>query len=346
MRAIWRTWTAIATAIAALVGCEETGYGGVCLSDGICSDIWSEDECATSSSYAQWHAGDRCSDFDYTVSCNDGTDFRCRPSDWTPPHDPEASGGCTDTCDDAHDGYCDDGGPGSDYSGCSLGTDCDDCGSRDASSNGVPSEGPSTQPSDTGPSLYSTLCYALTTTSAAENLEINCTSNAATGCDVFGMQTSEYVYSSRSVCLADALNVLDHWQSTGVVGGATPDVDTSTSGSAPSGGAGGSGSHDCPEDHPYSSADTVPRGNVNLVILGCYVGNHCPGYMTSTWSSYCLGAAGTCMLTVVQERCGETINLSGLTSFGYHYGNADSRANYNGQWKPAYDGDTLNLTLP
>ncbi|KOO34157.1 hypothetical protein Ctob_016252, partial [Chrysochromulina tobinii] len=34
----------------------------------------------------------------------------------------------------ASDGDCDDGGPGSEYTGtCSLGTDCTDCGTRDLS---------------------------------------------------------------------------------------------------------------------------------------------------------------------------------------------------------------------
>ena len=39
-------------------------------------------------------------------------------------------GGCTNTCIDAYDGWCDDGGPGSDWSICELGTDCADCGPR------------------------------------------------------------------------------------------------------------------------------------------------------------------------------------------------------------------------
>ena len=38
--------------------------------------------------------------------------------------------GCTDTCSDAADGACDDGGPGSDFTICDLGTDCTDCGPR------------------------------------------------------------------------------------------------------------------------------------------------------------------------------------------------------------------------
>ena len=45
-----------------------------------------------------------------------------------------ASGGsdviCTNTCEHAHDGDCDDGGPGSDYDLCDYGTDCADCGER------------------------------------------------------------------------------------------------------------------------------------------------------------------------------------------------------------------------
>lgn len=37
---------------------------------------------------------------------------------------------CTNSCRHAGDGDCDDGGPGSDYSLCELGTDCADCGPR------------------------------------------------------------------------------------------------------------------------------------------------------------------------------------------------------------------------
>jgi hypothetical protein len=38
--------------------------------------------------------------------------------------------GCTNTCVDRDDGFCDDGGPGSHTSICALGTDCNDCGPR------------------------------------------------------------------------------------------------------------------------------------------------------------------------------------------------------------------------
>lgn len=41
-----------------------------------------------------------------------------------------SGGGCTNTCRSANDGECDDGGPGSLYSVCALGTDCSDCGPR------------------------------------------------------------------------------------------------------------------------------------------------------------------------------------------------------------------------
>lgn len=41
-----------------------------------------------------------------------------------------ATAQCLDTCPSAHDGECDDGGPGSLYDVCALGTDCSDCGPR------------------------------------------------------------------------------------------------------------------------------------------------------------------------------------------------------------------------
>ena len=34
---------------------------------------------------------------------------------------------CSNTCNYANDGECDDGGPGAEYSECQLGTDCADC---------------------------------------------------------------------------------------------------------------------------------------------------------------------------------------------------------------------------
>lgn len=41
-----------------------------------------------------------------------------------------ATAGCSNTCESAGDGECDDGGPGSEYDVCALGTDCTDCGAR------------------------------------------------------------------------------------------------------------------------------------------------------------------------------------------------------------------------
>jgi hypothetical protein len=41
-----------------------------------------------------------------------------------------ATGVCTDTCEFARGGTCDDGGPESDFGACDFGTDCADCGPR------------------------------------------------------------------------------------------------------------------------------------------------------------------------------------------------------------------------
>jgi hypothetical protein len=43
---------------------------------------------------------------------------------------PPPPGLCTDTCEYASDGYCDDGGAGSDGAVCPWGSDCADCGPR------------------------------------------------------------------------------------------------------------------------------------------------------------------------------------------------------------------------
>jgi hypothetical protein len=62
------------------------------------------------------------------------------PDEPPPPDDPPPGGdvpdpdpldaACTDACPWANDGVCDDGGPGSRYCVCALGSDCSDCGIR------------------------------------------------------------------------------------------------------------------------------------------------------------------------------------------------------------------------
>jgi len=44
---------------------------------------------------------------------------------------------CSNSCMYPNDGDCDDGGPGKDYSSCALGTDCNDCGSREEKNEGT-----------------------------------------------------------------------------------------------------------------------------------------------------------------------------------------------------------------
>lgn len=52
----------------------------------------------------------------------------------------EEGAGCTNTCRFASDGDCDDGGEGSDFSLCDLGTDCNDCGPRGSGPGGSGSD--------------------------------------------------------------------------------------------------------------------------------------------------------------------------------------------------------------
>mmetsp|Transcript_12948 Transcript_12948/g.25042 ORF Transcript_12948/g.25042 Transcript_12948/m.25042 type:complete len:1027 (+) Transcript_12948:330-3410(+) len=79
--------------------------------------------------------------------CNDASLLLPRP----PPPPPAAGGGCSNTCGYAGDGDCDDGGAGSEYSFCTLGSDCTDCGNRGDSSVAVASP-PSPAPPPPPPS--------------------------------------------------------------------------------------------------------------------------------------------------------------------------------------------------
>lgn len=73
-----------------------------------------------------------------------------------PPESPGLSGGaggratCTNTCSYSSDGDCDDGGPGSEYSSCSLGSDCVDCGGDATNAPKPPPPPPPPEPSPPG----------------------------------------------------------------------------------------------------------------------------------------------------------------------------------------------------
>lgn len=60
---------------------------------------------------------------------NESSATRRRPSA-SPTPTPMPSALCSNTCEFANDGDCDDGGPGHDFDLCALGTDCGDCGPR------------------------------------------------------------------------------------------------------------------------------------------------------------------------------------------------------------------------
>jgi hypothetical protein len=75
--------------------------------------------------------------FDAGPPPDDGTPSDDFPTPFPSPGGGEpnpAGAGCSNECEFAGDGACDDGGPGAQFDICTLGTDCDDCGARDGTS--------------------------------------------------------------------------------------------------------------------------------------------------------------------------------------------------------------------
>ncbi|RVU48848.1 hypothetical protein EA187_05310 [Lujinxingia sediminis] len=75
--------------------------------------------------------------FDGCAYGTDCADCGSRPAinEPDPEPEPEPEPVCSDSCQYANDGECDDGGPGAAYDVCTYGTDCSDCGSRDGRRN-------------------------------------------------------------------------------------------------------------------------------------------------------------------------------------------------------------------
>jgi hypothetical protein len=65
-----------------------------------------------------------------SAGCNCGTCATGYCDASTHACDPAATALCNNSCHDAGDGYCDDGGLNCDYSICEFGSDCTDCGTR------------------------------------------------------------------------------------------------------------------------------------------------------------------------------------------------------------------------
>ena len=101
--------------------------GGTLTSEGLCSDSCEyagDGVCDDGGPDAQYE------DCAYGTDCGDcGRRGSSNPT--SPPTNPtKPTGSCSDTCEYAGDGVCDDGGPNALYEDCAYGTDCGDCGPR------------------------------------------------------------------------------------------------------------------------------------------------------------------------------------------------------------------------
>ena len=98
--------------------------------------IWC-DEAGQVTEYACGQDGRVCATDDCTIGpwCCDPP-----PAQQPVPNDGGGEWGaadCSDACQFARDGVCDDGGPGAAYSACAYGTDCSDCGQREPNGGGA-----------------------------------------------------------------------------------------------------------------------------------------------------------------------------------------------------------------
>jgi len=117
--------------------CEETcNYA----SDGLC------DDCGPDAPYCICPLGTDCTDCGPRGVRPSPPDAPSPPGLPPSPMFPPGAWLCTNGCYAASDGDCDDGGPGTEYSACSLGTDCDDCGLREALPPVPPSPPPPPSP--------------------------------------------------------------------------------------------------------------------------------------------------------------------------------------------------------
>lgn len=112
-------------------GCVPATSFGPDRADLFCQNDFRWDECTPREDPCIVHVTrDRCVLAGACEWCAGGGGCSLYGNACAPVAPPPPIGGCTNTCSTSSDGECDDGGIGSSYSICELGTDCDDCGYR------------------------------------------------------------------------------------------------------------------------------------------------------------------------------------------------------------------------
>src|SRR5690554_2735869 len=105
---------------------DDTGNEPVMVCENTCGSA-GDGQCDDGGTGAQF---DSCA---YGTDCSDcGSRPVIEEPDPDPDPEPDPDPICADTCQYANDGECDDGGPSAAYDVCTYGTDCGDCGARDA----------------------------------------------------------------------------------------------------------------------------------------------------------------------------------------------------------------------
>ena len=106
--------------------CGSDAAGGRCAPDDCgMGSTCREGSCATCSCEGRECGSDGCG-----MTCGDGCAEGVACDDLTGRCVPSPDPNCNNTCGTSGDNECDDGGPGSLFSLCELGTDCADCGTR------------------------------------------------------------------------------------------------------------------------------------------------------------------------------------------------------------------------
>lgn len=289
----------------------------------------------------------------------------------------EESALCSNTCQYAYDGECDDGGPGSSYSLCDCGTDCSDCGERSASDCGGSSSSSSSSGGGYSESMFDGYWYADNPVNGNQWQLYLCSNGLFAFIEYNPVGETQFYHTGNWSVTGSTLTLSGSGFSFQIVGsgsvsftvvysntqahfslGALDPCET-TGGSSSSSSSGGSSSSSSGGSSSSSGSSSsggvsyMPTGTVHLVFNGNYrysgTTSSKTGQVEAPWdpATSLIGYTSWACPPVGQNIGGSDITITNVVYYRYSLNRCGTNPvdHYENTFMPAYQGQTVTFYI-